>query len=98
MVPFAEVLVHTYIDNLREEEGRTVNHHGKAVDMHNKDTPAFIKVQPTNPAPVATTGKAKRGSSSISPRDLVSRNEFVEVMARQASFFKKIGKSPKTAK
>ena len=32
-LPFFVVLLHTYMDTLREEEDREVNHHGKAVDV-----------------------------------------------------------------
>ncbi len=31
-VPFAEVIIHTYIDSLRQEEDRVINHHGKRVE------------------------------------------------------------------
>ncbi len=37
-IPFCEVLLHTFIDSLREEEFRDVNHHGRS-----------IQVQPTSP-------------------------------------------------
>ena len=30
MVPFTEVLLHTFMDCMREEEAREVNHHGRA--------------------------------------------------------------------
>jgi hypothetical protein len=35
-VPFSEVLLHTYIDSLREDGERDVNHHGKSVKVSPK--------------------------------------------------------------
>ena len=32
-LPFIVVLLHIYMDTLREEEDREVNHHGKAIDV-----------------------------------------------------------------
>jgi hypothetical protein len=32
-LPFLVVLLHTYMDTLREEEDREVNHHGKPIDV-----------------------------------------------------------------
>merc|ERR1719445_2993860 len=31
LIPFVEVLLHTYLDALREDEDREINHHGKAI-------------------------------------------------------------------
>ena len=33
MVPFTEVLLHTFMDCMREEEDREVNHHGRSVNV-----------------------------------------------------------------
>ena len=33
MVPFIEVLLHTFIDCMREEEGREINHHGHPIQI-----------------------------------------------------------------
>ena len=33
MVPFTEVLLHTFMDSMREEEDREVNHHGRSVNV-----------------------------------------------------------------
>ena len=41
LIPFVEVLLHTYMDTLRVEEsdkGREVNHHGKAIIVGSDNT------------------------------------------------------------
>ena len=58
VLPFIEVILHTYIDLLREEdeeaEPRQINHHGKITDVNSKrdkeDTHSgkLIKVAPTD--------------------------------------------------
>ncbi len=32
-VPFAEVVINTYMDSLREEQDRLVNHHGRTINV-----------------------------------------------------------------
>ena len=48
MYPFIVVLLHTYMDVLRSDEGREINHHGATVpvgdDGANKGTGSQIKV------------------------------------------------------
>ena len=36
-VPFCEVCLHTFMDMLRSEEGREVNHHGKSISVQPTD-------------------------------------------------------------
>ena len=33
LLPFIEVLIHTYMDTLRDDDDREINHHGKAVTI-----------------------------------------------------------------
>ena len=33
MVPFVEVLLHTWLDLQRDDQDRTINHHGKELDV-----------------------------------------------------------------
>merc|ERR1711899_551645 len=33
LLPFIEVLVHTYMDTLRDDEDREINHHGRPVEV-----------------------------------------------------------------
>ncbi len=81
MVPFVEVLIHTYIDNLREEEGRTINHHGRMVQVQEASSNSGSKSATLMPPSKGSSAEQRKGSK-ILPADLVSRNEFVEVMAR----------------
>ena len=34
LYPFIVVLIHTYMDTLREDEDREINHHGKTVSVN----------------------------------------------------------------
>ena len=34
LLPFMEVLLHTYIDYLRNDDDREINHHGKTVTVN----------------------------------------------------------------
>ena len=34
LYPFIVVLIHTYIDTLRDDEDREINHHGKTVNVN----------------------------------------------------------------
>ena len=36
MLPFVEVLLHTYMESLNDDEDRTINHHGVAMDVGEK--------------------------------------------------------------
>ena len=38
MLPFVEVLLHTYMENLNDDEDRTINHHGVAMDVGEKSS------------------------------------------------------------
>ena len=50
LYPFIVVLIHTYMDTLREDEDREINHHGKTVTVNgeteedNKHLPSIIQV------------------------------------------------------
>ncbi len=82
LVPFFEVLLHTFIDSLREE-ARDINHHGKSVSIgdHEKSEAA------THPK-ISTNGKVFKMSNKVRPDtsrniDLISRDEEKEVKARK---------------
>ena len=34
LYPFIVVLIHTYMDTLRNDEEREINHHGKTIQVH----------------------------------------------------------------
>ena len=46
ILPFMVVLIHTYMDTLRNEEEREINHHGKSVSVEDNDD-SIIKVKQT---------------------------------------------------
>ena len=37
LLPFIVVLIHTYMDTLRNDEDREINHHGKSVQVNEGD-------------------------------------------------------------
>ena len=46
LVPFLEVLLHSWMDMLRVDEDREINHHGKAIkpgDEENQEVECFIE-------------------------------------------------------
>ena len=49
LYPFIVVLIHTYMDTLRNDEEREINHHGKTIKVEDEDedndkTVSMIKV------------------------------------------------------
>ena len=42
LIPFTEVLLHTFMDCMREEEEREVNHHGKTILVNEPAEKLFI--------------------------------------------------------
>ena len=69
LMPFMEVLLHTYMDLLRNDENREINHHGSTMTQNvENDDSCVINVRPSK-------------SASFSPADLVSRREDVQVAA-----------------
>ena len=71
LLPFMEVLLHTYIDYLRNDEDREINHHGKSIKPETNDDDDAILITRVIPSPV----------QNIKPKDLVSRNEETQVKA-----------------
>ena len=70
LLPFMEVLLHTYIDYLRNDDEREINHHGTTIKPNQEEEEQSI----TNvlPAPTQITNINL---------DLVSRNEKTQVTA-----------------
>ena len=65
LLPFMEVLLHTYIDYLRNDEDREINHHGSVVTPEIEDNnPNITQVKPAG-----------------LNLDLISRNEETQVNA-----------------
>ena len=51
VLPFIVVLLHTYMDTLRNDDDREINHHGKAISIDDKedtDNDNTIKVNHKN--------------------------------------------------
>ena len=70
LLPFMEVVLHTYIDSLRDDDEREINHHGTAIkpeveESNKKNTDIKQKITQVIP----------ERSAKISLGDLVSRNE-----------------------
>ena len=68
LLPFMEVLLHTYMDYLREDEDREINHHGTTIKPNQTEEEGGITL--VLPA-----------ESSNSNMDLISRNEKTQVSA-----------------
>ena len=69
-LPFMEVLLHTYIDYLRNDEDREINHHGTSVKPNSEEDEDLDNI--TKVLPAETTKQSL---------DLVSRNERTQVTA-----------------
>ena len=73
VLPFIEVILHTYTDLLREEEDeeepRQINHHGKIID-------------------VEPTVESKKNIIKVAPKDLVSVNEKLQQTAMKSYYDK----------
>ena len=37
LYPFIVVLIHTYMDTLRNDDEREINHHGKSIQINNEN-------------------------------------------------------------
>ena len=61
LYPFIVVLIHTYMDTLRNDEDREINHHGKTIQVkdQNDETGSITKVLPTNAALVSVNEKVE---------------------------------------
>ena len=77
LLPFMEVLLHTYIDYLRNDDDREINHHGTTIkaDSTNEKDETDTRITQVLPAPNTTL-------------DLVSRNEKVQVSALKNHYAK----------
>ena len=77
-IPFAEVLLHTYIDSLHNEE--VINHHGQVRYVGN-----YVKGKESNNKPgVHKANSVHKGRTvQVNPTDLIHRNEEIEVKARR---------------
>ena len=78
LLPFKEVLLHTYMDYLRNDEDREINHHGTSVKPEAKqnedDNDLFLTRVIPSPA------------KQFSTKDLVSRKENIQVEALKSHY------------
>ena len=44
LYPFIVVLIHTYMDTLRNDDEREINHHGKTIQVTDENKDSTIKV------------------------------------------------------
>ena len=61
LYPFIVVLIHTYMDTLRNDDDREINHHGKTIQVNEQNigTGSTTKVLPTNAALVSVNEKVE---------------------------------------
>lgn len=68
LIPFVEVILHTYMDCLRNNDERQVNHHGQAINVVNGNSDLFTK---------------RKKSGVPTYKDMTQRNEEGLVEARK---------------
>ena len=83
LMPFILVLLHTYMDSLRTEssdegDGRTINHHGKAVKVGADKSSDDL---PTKTIKVAPAHNEDRNAG------LIHRNEILELQVKTQIYF-----------
>ena len=77
LLPFMEVLLHTYIDHLRNDEDREINHHGTTVKPNQDNMENEPSITHVLPAVIPNANP-----------DLVSRNEKIQVSALKEHYQK----------
>ncbi|TRY70496.1 hypothetical protein TCAL_02367 [Tigriopus californicus] len=101
LIPFLEVIIHTFIDSLRLEDDREVNHHGKAtpIDGDNME-PKKLFTKPdlnvnsrANPMPIIM-----EVSQSKRSKNLIARDEQSEINARMSFYNNLVGDDEKILK
>ena len=91
LYPFIVVLIHTYMDTLRNDEDREINHHGKTIQVNDEngeetDSNSVLKVAFLSLYLIDKVLKVLPANAA-----LVSVNEKVELDAQKA-FYEKIEK------
>ncbi len=80
-IPFIEVVIQTYMDNLREEKNRTINHHGRTINVASLGNDQQGKT--TKVGATRNNGAVKVANGASYPQELIARNEKQELAARQ---------------
>ena len=93
LYPFIVVLLHTYMDTLRNDEDREINHHGKTITIGelNEDEQNDGRTIQVPRKRLNFLNILERLNLKVKPANLVSVNEKVELEA-QKEFYKKIEK------
>ena len=76
-IPFAEVLLHTYIDSFYDED--VVNHHGQSRYVGNFTAMKAIEKKDKE-------NRNTKENNKVKPADLIHRNEEIEVNARKVHY------------
>ena len=45
LIPFVEVMLHTFMDNLRDDDDREINHHGSAIPVDSGEEPGPVDIK-----------------------------------------------------
>ena len=85
LLPFVEVLLHTYIESLNQDEDRTINHHGVAMEIDENGEKKHASVaQVTNTVIIYSINHYNQSVIKVAPaevehsvfrRDLISKKE-----------------------
>ena len=78
LIPFVEVMLHTFMDNLRDDDDREINHHGSAISVQEED-PVDIKKEEM----LFTRSSLAVGDAGPSYTNMVARDEKQLVKARK---------------
>lgn len=82
MIPFFEVLLHTFIDSLRIDESREINHHGKPRKVGDENEEDSAKANLKDVIHVGEGAQLKEEAAAAAGKydlNLVSRNEKAKV-------------------
>ena len=91
LLPFVEVLLHTYIESLNQDEDRTINHHGVAMEIDENGEKKHASVaQVTNTVIIYSINHYNQSVIKVAPaevehtvfrRDLISKKEDEQINA-----------------
>lgn len=89
LLPFIVVLIHTYMDTLRNDEDREINHHGKAIQINEeKQAGSMIQVAPAKMALVSVNEEEERRAQKEFYEKVAS--EMGKKKAKKLAFWKRV--------
>lgn len=84
LIPFFEVLLHTFIDGLRHEPYGEINHHGRSLKVEEAEKMPEVTVNSkVIQIPRMRASSVQDRAASVQHRQLVARDEKAELAARQ---------------